>query len=188
MYPMIRLATCLLRARRSPAIAPGDTIEAHFVARPWDMDVFFEMNNGRHLTLFDMGRFEYSARCGLWRNVKRKGWGFAVGGASVRYRRRIRMFDRVTTFTTLLGRDARWFYFNQSHMVRGVVCSSTLARTAVTGEDGIVPTQTVAEAMGAPDWNPPLPDWVQDWTRADAVRPWPPAHAETVVTDAPPAA
>ena len=41
MYPMIRLATCLLRARRSPAIAPGDTIEAHFVAGPWDMDVFF---------------------------------------------------------------------------------------------------------------------------------------------------
>ncbi|MBC8367482.1 hypothetical protein H8E52_08735 [bacterium] len=40
--------------------------------------------------------------------------------------------------------------------------------------EGIVPVQEVMAALGRPEWNPELPDWVLAWSEADLNLPWPP--------------
>lgn len=174
MYPLIRLAAVMLRARRRPPLDLDETATLSLRCWPWDLDIYAEMNNGRVLTLYDLGRFDHAQRIGLIPVLKPNGWGFAVGGASVRYRKRVRAFDRIEMKTTVLGRDERWFYTRQSMLVRGETVSSTLMRTCCTSRAGGVPTDAVAEALGAPDWRPALPDWVRAWIEAEGARPWPP--------------
>jgi acyl-CoA thioesterase FadM len=129
------------------------------------------MNNGRQLTVMDLGRFDLGVRTGLMRIAHRNNWGFTVAGASVRYRHRIRPFSRVNLHSRLIGHDERWFYFQQENRCRGRVCSSALIRAAVTSKTGLVPVADVLDAMGASHWNPSLPEWVKAWIEADDLRP-----------------
>lgn len=133
-----------------------------------------ELNNGRTLTLFDLGRLPLFRRTGMWRATRQKRWALTMAGTSVRYRRRVRAFDRLTMVSGFSGRDSRFFYITQSFWRDGEATTSALYRAAVTSPDGIVPPQTVLDAMMQPDWNPALPRWITDWTVAEAERPWPP--------------
>lgn len=93
MYPFIRLATGVLGARRAPRLAhPLDTHVSHHRCWPWDIDMFAEMNNGRMLTLYDLGRFQLAARAGLIDALVKHGWALTIAGSSTRYRKRITTF------------------------------------------------------------------------------------------------
>ncbi|MEN0087945.1 MAG: acyl-CoA thioesterase [Pseudomonadota bacterium] len=174
MYPVLRLIAVSLKARRAPKQSWDSITECRFRAHPTDIDMFAEMNNGRHLTLYDIGRFDLGIKIGLAPVLKSQKWGLVVAGASVRFRKRIRMFDPVVMRTKIVGRDERWFYIEQTMMVRGEACSGALMRTAVTEKGRVVPTDRVADAMGLTHANPEPPQWVVDWTEADKERPWPP--------------
>ena len=56
MYPFLRLAYQLFVTRNAPPIAPTDTHVSHHRCWPWDLDMFLELNNGRTLTIYDLGR------------------------------------------------------------------------------------------------------------------------------------
>ena len=171
MYPYFRLLRVLSRARLSRRLDFDSVSTLTFRAWPGDIDVFPEMNNGRQLTVMDLGRFDLGVRTGLMSLAHRRKWGFAVAGASVRYRKRIHLFKRFTLQSRLLGHDGRWFYFLQEYRCRSTLCSSALIRAGVTSKKGLVPTVEVLQAMGSEDWNPLLPDWVKAWIEADEMRP-----------------
>lgn len=108
------------------------------------------------------------------RVMKQNRWGLTMAGASVRYRRRVRLFEKVKISSTAVGRDERFVYIIQT-MWRGDVATSNIVyRSALTSKDGIVPTQKVMEALGYPEWNPKMPKWVQNWITAEDTRDWPP--------------
>jgi len=178
MFPIFRLTKDLIAARRLPKLEPGATHVSRHICWPIDLDFNFEMNNGRILTIYDLGRIPLAMRVGLLRIMMKKKWGFAMAGASVRYRRRLLAFDRFEMHSKTVCRDERFFYIEQTMMRKGEATSNILYRAAITGKNGLVPTQEVAIAMGDPDWDPPMPDWIKAWVDAEATRPWPP-HLES---------
>jgi acyl-CoA thioesterase FadM len=173
MYPFLRLGLELALARRAgPLPLDGVHLSRH-TCWPWDIDLWRELNNGRTLTLYDLGRVPLVVRCGLRDVLRRNGWGLAVAGASVRYRRRVRAFDRLEMRSAYAGRDPRFVYVEQAMYRRDEAVSGVLIRGAVTGPDGIVPTDRVLAALG-PAPEPALPAWIAAWGAADLRRPWPP--------------
>lgn len=174
MYPIFRMFGQLWRFRKSPLPSIFATHVSRHMCLPWDLDLWWELNNGRTLTLFDLGRVPMGRRLGLDQALKAKGWGMTVAGNSTRYRRRVVMFDRLEMRTRLLGWDKRFLYTEQS-MWRGAECTShVLVRSAVTSKSGIVAPTELARALGVDEQSPALPDWVRAWAEADALRPWPP--------------
>ena len=173
MYPFLRSAITLFRAHRAPKLRIDQTSVIHFHAMPWDCDMFGEVNNGRQLTLFEQGRWDLAARVGLIRVLKQQRWGLVVAGSSVRYRKRIRPFNKIECRTRLAGIDSRWFYMSQSFWVAGQPCSHALFRTAVTEKGRTVASERVMDTLGL-DWSQPMPDWVSHWDSSDHLRPWPP--------------
>ncbi len=174
MYPIIRFAKDMAVSARAEKLLPGAVHVSHHICWPWDIDLWMELNNGRTLTLYDLGRLPMALRSGMVSAVARNGWGMAVAGASIRYRRRVRMFHRVTMQSAILGWDARFFYFQQSMWRKGEATSSILLRMAVTGDTGIVAPAKVANALDWPGDSPKLPDYAIAWINAEALRPWPP--------------
>ncbi len=175
MYPFARLLWQLRRARGLPPLPLFGTHESHHICWPWDLDVFGELNNGRTLTLYDMGRIPWFGRIGLDRVLRRERWQVAVVGASVRWRRRVHAMERLSMRTRALGWDKRFLYSEQSlWKANGECASHVLIRAAVSNAQGIVPSARVLAALGHPGASPPLPPWVQEWIVAEAHRPWPP--------------
>jgi acyl-CoA thioesterase FadM len=159
------------------ALGPLDTHVSHHICWPWDLDVFVELNNGRTLTLFDLGRIPLGRRTGLLGVLRRKGWGLTVAGSIVRYRRRVRMFERIEMRSRLIGWDARFLYVEQVMVVRGQAVNQVVIRSAVTDADGIVPTERLVAALAPELTAPELPEWVRTWLEAEDARPWPPTLA-----------
>jgi acyl-CoA thioesterase FadM len=133
-----------------------------------------ELNNGRTLTLYDLGRLPLGRRAGVERVCRDKRWALTVAGSSVRYRRRVTAFTRLAMHSRCLGWDDRFLYMDQS-MWAGEECTSqALIRSAIVSSKGIVAPRELAVALGASPESPALPAWVQAWTGAEGTRPWPP--------------
>ena len=176
MYPLRRLFLTVHRAKKQHAIELDDVVQTPFRCMPWDIDIFLEMNNGRILTLFDLGRTDFAIRCGLMDVLKQERWGLVVAGSTVRYRKRIRAFDKVVMKTRFVGIDERWFYLEQLMQVGDTPCCSALFRTGVTEKGRTVDVARVAAAMGQKDKmsEMQLSGWQQAWSTLDSERPWPP--------------
>lgn len=174
MYPLFRFAKEMVKFRNAPRLGVTGTHVSTHVCWPWDLDPWIELNNGRTLTLFDLGRIPMAQRTGLIPVLRQRGWGITVAGSSVRYRRRIRMFERFTMFSRVAGWDHRFVYMDQSMWKGPDCCNQVLIRAAITSPTGIVSPPEVMAALGAPAESPPLPGWIAAWVEADARRPWPP--------------
>lgn len=180
MYPILRFAREVMSARRAPRLPPmGAHVSTHRVW-PWDLDPWWELNNGRTLTLYDLGRIPMSIRLGIVEAMKENGWGFTVAGNSVRYRKRIRLFQKFTQVSRTLGWDGRFVYMDQSMWIKGECANHILLRVAIVGggRKGIVAPSEFMAALGHHGESPALPGWVQAWIDADAQRPWPPVLPE----------
>ena len=174
MYPIIRTIKEVLKAKRMPALGPLGTHVSYHRCWPQDIDYYLEMNNGRVLTMLDLGRTGLAERAGLLRALAKNGWGLTVAGSSIRYRKRIRPFVKFRTVSKSVGWDERFVYLEQSIWIGDDCAVQALFRTAVTDKNGIVRPERFMAAMGLRDPSPDLPDWVQNWIEADLTRPWPP--------------
>lgn len=177
MYPFLRLAKDLWIHRNAPSLAVGEAHVSQHVCWPWDLDMWAELNNGRTLTLYDLGRLPLAARGGLLSAMRKNGWGLTMAGASVRYRRRVRAFERFEMRSRVVTWDARFLYLEQSMWKRDGECAShILYRSALTDAKGIVPPDRVIAALGLDIARPEMPGWVAAWIAAEAERPWPPSR------------
>ncbi len=175
MYPFIRLVFQMFKHRKDKIPAFGEIYETRHICWPWDLDFWSELNNGRTLTLYDMGRMPLAQASGMIDAVKRRKWGMTVAGSCPRYRKRIRAFDKILMKTAAVGWDEKFLYIEQSMWnSRGDCASHALLRMATTDRNGIVPPAEVAREMGYEGPQPQLSDWHKAWIAAEAQRPWPP--------------
>lgn len=182
MYPFFRFGKTLLQSSlgqvKGDKLGLTDIGEYQFIVNINDIDNFFEMNNGRIFTLFDLGRTDFAIRSGLGKNLLKNRWGLVVAGSTIQYRKRIRPFDKVTIKTSLKAIDEKWLYVEQSMWVKGQACNVALLRTGVTNfaTGKVLDTQKVLTAMGYADLKMPPDEWVQAWIEADKLRPFPKAE------------
>jgi acyl-CoA thioesterase FadM len=172
MYPYFRLIRILLKAKYGAKLQLYDKSIVTMRVFVCDIDIYPELNNGRHLTIMDMGRMDLAQRTGLLRTVHKKKWGLAISGASVRFRHRLKAFVRFQLHSQIVATDDRWFYFHQYTMCKGKIHSAALIRGAITSKQGLVPVKQVMDALGMSDWKPSMPEWVEAWSKAEELRPW----------------
>ena len=177
MYPIIRLAKEFWINRNAEPLPVLGTHVSHHRCWPQDIDLFMEMNNGRILTILDLGRTSLANRVGLLKTLQKSGWGMTMAGSSVRYRKRIRPFVRLKATHRCVGWDDKFFYLEHAIWIKGECAAHALYRAAVTDKNGIVRPGDVFRSMGFEGDRPDLPPWVQNWIDADATRPWPPQFA-----------
>ena len=139
---------------------------------PNDIDVYPEMNNGRHLTLMDLGRYDLALRSGMLRTAKKNKWKFVVAGGSIRFRRRLPPFRSFQLKSRLSGWDKRWFYFIQETLRNRKVCSQAVIRAGIRDKQGLVPAEKVVKIFGESESiRLNIPDWVMEWIKAEESRP-----------------
>ena len=124
MFPFVRLVKHLAIARRQPPLGLTETHVSHHMVWPWDLDLFLELNNGRALTLYDLGRLGMGLRAGIGAALKAEKWGMTMAGSTVRYRRRLRVFERFEMRSRTVCWDDKFIYIEQSMWKTNGECAS----------------------------------------------------------------
>lgn len=157
---------------RQRVISPLEPGILHFWCWPNDLDFNIHMNNGRYLTIMDLGRIHMMVRAGIVPQMIRQGWQPVIAAATIRFRRALGPFERFTLDTRIVGWDDRWVYMEQRFISReGRAKAIGLVKATFTNADGIIPPEHFL-ALAADGTltrpvppAPPLPAYVLDWDR-----------------------
>jgi acyl-CoA thioesterase FadM len=128
----LRFFWLLLTAfRRSPIPVPHGKSVLAFRVLPLDLDVSLHMNNGRYLTIMDLGRVDVILRSGLWRAVWRHGWTPVANAVVIRFRRELRAFERYRLETQIVAWDERAVVMEQIFVFQGGTRDGQVAARAL---------------------------------------------------------
>jgi acyl-CoA thioesterase FadM len=164
MNLLIRLFLLLLTVKqRSPAPPLGPCIST-FRVWPNDLDVLRHMNNGRYFSILDLARVDLMARSGLWAKLKLAGWYPVVVHESMTFRRSLKVFDRYTVRSTVIGWDEKHmvieqaFHLGEVEVALAIVKARFLKRTG-----GSVPTSELLRMAEVTTSSPIMSERVTAW-------------------------
>ena len=115
----LRLIWLFLTRRSRPPLAPPlATSVISLIVLPNDLDIYRHVNNGRYLTLMDLGRMDLFLRTGLVEAIKGAGWNPVLSAAQVRYRRELRLWQRFRLETRIVYWESTTFVIEHRITVR----------------------------------------------------------------------
>jgi acyl-CoA thioesterase FadM len=165
MSPWLRLLrVVLLRDRRRVDVLA--TTRVRLRVWPNDLDFNRHVNNGRYLSLADLGRIDWFLRTGLLQLALRQGAFPVVGDAIAKFRRDLRVFQSFEICSRIVGWDERWGFLEHRFLRGGRVVAVVAVRGMFRGANGPVPPSAFLVALGAPRESPPLPEWLRSWSGA----------------------
>lgn len=157
----LRLVRIVLAALFGRRIGLLDDSVTSFRVWPHDLDLNLHMNNGRYLTVMDLGRVDLMIRTGVVGVIRRRRWMPVIGSATIRYRRSLPAFARYRLRSHLLGWDEKWIYLEQRFEdASGAVAAHAVVRAAFRRRGGAVPTAEAVTAFGWQGPPPQLPPYV----------------------------
>jgi acyl-CoA thioesterase FadM len=140
-----------------------------FTVWPTDVDVLIHMNNGRYLTLMDLGRVDSSLRNGIWKALRSRSWYTVVASEAIRFKESLPLFERFELRTRTLGWDEKSFYVRQQFLVRGRVVAVGIVRVRfLTRSGGTLSAAEVAAAVMPGVVSPELPGYISVWRAAES--------------------
>lgn len=156
MNLFIRLIVVVLAAFRKPAVAMLDETRLSMRVWPNDLDTNAHMNNGRYLTVMDLGRVDLIVRSGLWPVVRARKWYPVLGAAAMVYRRSLAPFQRYALTTRVLGWDEKWIFIEHRFMVGDTLHARGVVKTLFLKGREKVPTADIARSIGHDGASPEL--------------------------------
>ncbi|MFG1270835.1 acyl-CoA thioesterase [Xanthobacter versatilis] len=166
MIPWFRTIRTVVAALCAPRL-PMPHGRSVVTMRVWpnDLDLNLHMNNGRYLTLMDLGRTDLLLRAGLGPTLLRERWMPVITGAVVRYRRSLALFQRFHMETAIIGWTGNSIFIEHRLVIasgpgRGEVAATATIRGALLEHtSGVRKVEIVkvfaAVGLGLSD---PLPD------------------------------
>jgi acyl-CoA thioesterase FadM len=162
----LRLIWMLLTVWRRRRVAMLEASSLRMTVMPNDLDFNGHVNNGRFLTLADVGRMDFVLRSGAGRAAFAQRALPIVGDSLAKFRRDLKVFDRFDLQTRLLGWDDKWTFMEHRFMRHGRVLGVVVIRGLFKGPQGPISPQAFLDFMGLKAEAPALPDWVLDWNRS----------------------
>lgn len=137
---------------------------------PTDIDILRHMNNGRYLSLFDLGRWDLLVRTGIWDAMNSHGWYAVVSSETITFRKSLQLWQRFVIESRMLGHDDRAVYMEHRAVVAGEVYARAIVRARLLKKSGgTLSHDELFAAVGRPEGVPDVEPWVHEWAAASAL-------------------
>ncbi|HJE51329.1 MAG TPA: thioesterase family protein [Tessaracoccus flavescens] len=154
-----------------PKMSPWETARTPFRVMPTDLDVLRHMNNGRYLTLMDLGRLDLMLRSGMWGKFTKAGWFPVVAGQTISYRRSLNPWQKFDLYTRFVGIDGSWIYMEQAFVVGDTVHAEAVIRARfLKRSGGSVSHDELIALIGEHPADRVVPEWMSEWNTATKPR------------------
>jgi acyl-CoA thioesterase FadM len=141
-----------------------EVVTSRFRVLPTDLDVNRHMNNGRYLSIADLGRLELLRASGLWRSIRRQGWYPVVASSTITFRRSLAPWQRFDVESRILGVDERNFYTEQRFVVKGEIYARLFVRGRMLKDaGGHVRMDELIGILGEAPIGSGVPAWLREW-------------------------
>lgn len=158
------------RVRRGDALEPTGVSRIRLTTLPTDLDLLRHMNNGRYLSLIDLGRWDLLVRTGVYDAMKGHGWYAVVSAETITFRKSLTLWQRFDVESRLAGHDDRAVYLEHRVVVDGEIYARIIVRARfLRRSGGTVGHDELFAALGRPDDLAELEPWVQPWSEATAL-------------------
>ena len=169
------LAICVQYLFDHRQIHIADKSEIYSRVWPTDLDSNIHMNNGRYLSIMDLGRLDLMVRLGLMRHVLRQKWMPVLSAATIRYRLSLNPFQKFRLDTKIAWWDDKWFYIEQRFIIcggqkDGVVAAISFVKGSFYSKKtkSTIPTQDLISLLHLNDTDiPEQPAFVKSWQIAE---------------------
>ncbi len=170
-----RLIYMLITTLFKPKIADAlSETSLKFCVLPTDLDLNGHMNNGRYLTIMDLGRMDFLIRLNLAGYVIRNGYIPVLSSSSMRYRLPLLPFQKYRLTSRILCWDDKWVFMEHRFIIDGgkkdgAVAAIGLVKGSFFSKKtrGTIPTAEILQAIGQEIESPPFPDYVAKWSEAE---------------------
>lgn len=144
--------------------SPYEIVTSRFRVLPTDLDVNGHMNNGRYLSISDVGRFELLRAAALWRPMRRRGWYPVVASSTITFRKSLKPWQRFEVESRFLGVDERDVYLEQRFVVAGEIYARLHLRARFLKDaGGHVPMDDLLGVLGEMPSDLHTPSWLVAW-------------------------
>lgn len=131
---------------------------------PHDLDLNFHLNNGRYLTMMDLGRLDYLGQTGILKTCIQRKWLPILGATQMTYLRPLKLFQAFTIDTEIEYWDEKWVVMRQRFYSKGKLVASGRVQALMRGPQGNVSPTEILAASGISDPTPPpISDEVRQW-------------------------
>lgn len=156
MNLIFRMFLTIFFAKRAAPLNPLDISRVTMRVLPNDLDVQMHMNNGRFLSIMDLGRIDLMVRTGFWAVAKQNGWFPLVGSVKIDYRRTLAVFEKFEMTSQIISWDDRWIFMEQQLISGGKMAAKATFKTMIRGKNGLVKPTEVMMATGVDLVSPAL--------------------------------
>lgn len=167
MHMILRTLLVFLRRRWLSPIVIGEVSTVEMRVLPTDLDLLMHVNNGVYFSFMDFGRWNMIFRNGVYDLSLRKGWYSVVAGETIRFRRSLKLWQKFSIETKVLGHDEKNFFIRQRFYRKGELMAAGLVRVSFLKRSGgrVLPSEVLKELKASlPLVSTDLP---QHWTHLE---------------------
>jgi acyl-CoA thioesterase FadM len=163
MYPWLRLAAVGVQTALTLKQSRTDLFEPTRISlRVWpgDLDANLHVNNGRYLSLADLGRINWFVRSGVFARARAQRALPVIADAFAKFRRELKLWQTFEIETQLVGWEQRYVFMAHRFLVEGRVIGVVAVRCVFkAGRRTIYPSELFG-GLTAREKAPPLPAWL----------------------------
>jgi len=167
------LIASFFKPKHVDVLAPS---RLNFCVLPNDLDLNGHMNNGRYLTIMDLGRMDFVLRIGLAGYIIKNKYIPVLSSAQMRYRLPLLPFQKYTLTTQIMCWDEKWVYMEHRFIIKGGKKDGAVAAIGLVKGSfyskytrATMPTSEIMQAIGQSIASPPFPDYISKWAQAEDV-------------------
>jgi len=143
-------------------------VDTHFRVLPNDLDALLHVNNGVYLTLMDLGRTDLLLRSDAFHTVRKKGWYPVLAAETIRFKRSLKLFQKFTIRTRVIGWDERSVYLEQQFISKDKLVAKAVVDARFLMKKGGTVTPAELMAFLKIEQSPmELPEWVATWGQSN---------------------
>ncbi len=137
---------------KTKQISIFDSCTTTFFVNPLDLDINFHMNNGRYLSLMDLGRTDLMIKAGIFWKLLIHGYYPLVASESIRFKKSLMPFQVFKMMTKIESLDGKYFFITQKFFRDNELyaegCIKGLFKKR--GRIGSIPTNELFSFLGLP--------------------------------------
>jgi acyl-CoA thioesterase FadM len=132
------------------AADPFSPCSSNFRVNLFDLDINFHMNNGRYLTLMDLGRVDLLLKCKMFWKLLLNGYYPVVTSEAIKFKQSLEPFDSFDLLTFIESWDEKDFYMLQTFSRKNKIVAEGYikARFKKRGRSGSLSTSEIFEFLG----------------------------------------
>ena len=147
-----------------------------FCVWPNDLDLNGHMNNGRYLSIMDIGRMDWVLRLGIAGYVIKNKYIPVLSASSMRYRLPLLPFQKYDLTTRIVCWDEKWVFMEHRFVIRGgkkdgAVAAIGLVKGSFYSKKtrATIPTGDIMAAIGLAESSPAIPAYIAKWQESEDV-------------------